>query len=87
MADIPDVDLSKVGSHKFGSFEVEVVDNTADYFATLKVRGLLRCMLHVARGRQRDLPAMYSMPWSWAALPLRLAAANGHAPSRTYTHI
>lgn len=37
MADIPDVDLSKVGVHKFGSFEVEVVDNTADYFATLKV--------------------------------------------------
>jgi hypothetical protein len=38
VADIPDVDLSAVGSHKFGSFEVEVVDYTAEYFATLKVR-------------------------------------------------
>jgi hypothetical protein len=36
VADIPDVDLSAVGSHKFGSFEVEVVDYTAEYFATLK---------------------------------------------------
>lgn len=35
-ADIPDVDLSRPGVHHFGSFEVEVVDNTADYFATLK---------------------------------------------------
>ena len=38
-ADIPDVDLSKVGAHRFGSFEVEVVDYTADYFATLKASG------------------------------------------------
>lgn len=36
MADIPDVDLSKVGVTKFGSFEVEVVDPVADYLATLK---------------------------------------------------
>lgn len=36
IADIPEVDLSVIGSHKFGSFEVEVVDNTVDYFATLK---------------------------------------------------
>ncbi|EFN54324.1 hypothetical protein CHLNCDRAFT_58243 [Chlorella variabilis] len=36
MADIPDVDLSKVGTTKVGSFEVEVVDYTAEYFATLK---------------------------------------------------
>ncbi|PSC71409.1 hypothetical protein C2E20_5335 [Micractinium conductrix] len=36
MGDIPDVDLSKVGTTKFGSFEVEVVDYTAEYFATLK---------------------------------------------------
>ena len=36
VADIPDVDLSTTGAHKFGSFEVEVVDYTADYFATLK---------------------------------------------------
>lgn len=36
MADIPDVDLSKVGVHKFGSFEVEVVDPVSDYLATLK---------------------------------------------------
>ena len=36
VADIPDLDLSVIGVHKFGSFEVEVVDNTVDYFATLK---------------------------------------------------
>jgi phosphoglucomutase len=36
VADIPDVDLSKVGVTTFGSFSVEVVDNTADYFATLR---------------------------------------------------
>ena len=41
MGDIPDVDLSKVGTTKFGSFEVEVVDYTAEYFATLKVRAAL----------------------------------------------
>lgn len=37
VADIPDVDLSTLGSHTFGSFQVEVVDYTTDYFATLKV--------------------------------------------------
>lgn len=31
MADIPDVDLSKVGITKFGDFEVEVIDPVADY--------------------------------------------------------
>lgn len=36
MAEFPDVDLSKVGSTRFGSFEVEVVDYTADYFAELR---------------------------------------------------
>ena len=39
MASIPDVDLSKVGTTKFGSFEVEVVDYTTEYFDTLKVGG------------------------------------------------
>jgi phosphoglucomutase len=36
LADIPDVDLGTVGTHSFGSFEVEIVDYTTDYFATLK---------------------------------------------------
>ncbi|GIL75681.1 hypothetical protein Vretimale_15247 [Volvox reticuliferus] len=36
MADIPDVDLSKLGVTKFGDFEVEVVDPVEDYLATLK---------------------------------------------------
>ncbi|KAF6254198.1 phosphoglucomutase [Scenedesmus sp. NREL 46B-D3] len=36
MADIPDVDLAKVGVTTFGGFEVEVVDPIADYLATLK---------------------------------------------------
>lgn len=36
VADIPDVDLSKPGVFTFGSFEVEVIDYTTEYFATLK---------------------------------------------------
>lgn len=36
MADLPSVDLSKTGVTSFGSFEVEVVDYTTDYFATLE---------------------------------------------------
>ena len=36
MADIPDVDLSAVGTSSFGDFEVEVVDCTEDYFKLLQ---------------------------------------------------
>ena len=36
MGDIPDIDLSKPGVHKFGDFEVEVVDSVADYLTLLK---------------------------------------------------
>ena len=36
--DIPDVDLSKVGVTRFGSFEVEVIDPVADYLALFKAR-------------------------------------------------
>jgi len=36
MADIADIDLSKVGTTKFGDFEVEVVDPVEDYLAVLK---------------------------------------------------
>jgi phosphoglucomutase len=36
MADIPDIDLSKVGVTKFDGFEVEVVDCVSDYLAVLK---------------------------------------------------
>ena len=31
MADIPDVDLTTCGVHKFGDFEVEVIDPVSDY--------------------------------------------------------
>lgn len=59
MADIPDVDLSKVGTTKVGSFEVEVVDYTAEYFATLKVRSLewgrAACVC-AGKGRRRGAP-------------------------------
>lgn len=45
VADIPDVDLSKVGTTQFGSFEVEVVDYTTEYFATLKASaGAYACL-------------------------------------------
>ncbi|GFR42319.1 hypothetical protein Agub_g3226 [Astrephomene gubernaculifera] len=36
MADIPDVDLSKLGSTSFGEFEVVVVDPVEDYLETLR---------------------------------------------------
>jgi phosphoglucomutase len=36
LADLPEVDLSKPGTHKFGEFEVEVIDSVSDYLATLK---------------------------------------------------
>ncbi|KAK9840335.1 hypothetical protein WJX74_007855 [Apatococcus lobatus] len=36
MAELPDIDLSDIGSKSFGGFEVEVVDPVADYLATLK---------------------------------------------------
>ena len=37
-ADIPDVDLTRVGVTRFGGFEVEVIDPVADYLALFKVR-------------------------------------------------
>jgi phosphoglucomutase len=36
IADIPDVDISTVGTNTYGSLEVEVIDSTADYTAMLK---------------------------------------------------
>jgi hypothetical protein len=46
-ADIPDVDLSKVGVTRFGAFEVEVIDPVADYLALFKAR----CAAARARAR------------------------------------
>lgn len=38
VADIPDVDLSRLGVTKFGNFSVEVVDPVSDYLELLEVR-------------------------------------------------
>jgi len=38
IAEVPDVDLSKVGVTKFGSFSVEVIDPVADYLELLEVK-------------------------------------------------
>ena len=80
-AEIPDIDLSKLGVTKFGSFEVEVVDNTADYFKTLKVRccavpAALRC----AALRMHVVHSVCQKPCRCPAgcvpgLPMRLASA------------
>lgn len=36
IADVPDVDISKIGSSKAGNLEVEVIDSTTDYVHMLK---------------------------------------------------
>lgn len=36
IADIPDVDIGKIGTSKFGDLEVEVIDSVADYVTMLK---------------------------------------------------
>jgi len=36
IADIPEVDLSKLGKHTFGNFEVEVIDSVDDYLQLMK---------------------------------------------------
>lgn len=36
IADIPDVDISTIGTKKYGELEVEVIDSTADYVEMLK---------------------------------------------------
>lgn len=36
IADLPEVDLTQIGSKKYGDLEVEVIDSTADYIAMLK---------------------------------------------------
>ncbi|KAI5466229.1 phosphoglucomutase [Mariannaea sp. PMI_226] len=36
IADIPDIDISTVGTHNYGELEVEVVDGTTDYIDMLK---------------------------------------------------
>lgn len=38
VADIPDVDLSKFGVTKYGSFSVEVVDPVSDYVELMEVK-------------------------------------------------
>ena len=38
IADILDVDISKVGVTKFGSFSVEVIDPVSDYLELLEVK-------------------------------------------------
>ncbi|OAP63183.1 phosphoglucomutase [Fonsecaea erecta] len=36
IADIPDVDISTIGTKKYGDLEVEIIDSVADYMAMLK---------------------------------------------------
>ncbi|KAL6246817.1 Phosphoglucomutase-2 [Rhinocladiella similis] len=36
IADIPDIDISTIGTKKYGDLEVEIIDSTADYVAMLK---------------------------------------------------
>lgn len=38
VADIPDVDLSRLGVTKYGNFSVEVVDPVSDYLELMEVR-------------------------------------------------
>lgn len=38
MADIPDIDLSRLGITQYGKFSVEVVDPVSDYLELMEVR-------------------------------------------------
>ena len=38
MAEIPDVDLSRLGVTKYGNFSVEVIDPVSDYLELMEVR-------------------------------------------------
>jgi len=38
MAEIPDVDLSRLGVTKYGNFTVEVIDPVSDYLELMEVR-------------------------------------------------
>lgn len=40
MADIPDIELSKLGETNYGAFRVEVVDPVADYLELFEVSSL-----------------------------------------------
>lgn len=44
MADIPDVDLSRIGVTKYGNFSVEVVDPVSDYLELMEVRNKKICI-------------------------------------------
>ena len=43
MANIPDIDLSRLGITKFGNFTVEVVDPVADYMELMEVNMQSQC--------------------------------------------
>lgn len=44
IADIPDIDLTRIGVSKYGNFTVEVIDPVADYVELLEVR----CWLYLS---------------------------------------
>ena len=56
MLDMPDVDLSKPGTHNFGDFEVEVISITDDYFATLQEARTLHSVCNYKRLISRSVP-------------------------------
>lgn len=49
-ADIPDVDLSRVGEIKYGNFSVEVVDPVSDYLELMEV---MKTLAHTTKMKRK----------------------------------
>jgi hypothetical protein len=82
-ADIPDVDLSKLGVTRFGAFEVEVIDPVADYLALFKARARhathTRDATRAGAGRDVDTCAR---PQGWLCAPPQNMDARARARLR-----
>lgn len=62
MADIPDVDLSKLGVTNYGTFSVDVVDSVGDYLELMEVTNLTRSFVAFLKSMMLRLGYGY---WIW----------------------
>eukprot|EP00884_Botryococcus_braunii_P000919 jgi/Botrbrau1/10828/Bobra.0025s0007.1 len=102
-ADIPDIDLAFIGTHKFGDFEVEVIDSVADYQDTLQevfdfdlMRSLIKRpnfsmlfdALHAVTGAYAGPILVQALGIPQAAIRCAFnVCEKTHARAHTYTHM